>query len=64
MYVVCCAFKQILLSVRYLQISADICRYLVMPADIWSRQRYLSGDLIPADRRNGKGVYRFPFLFC
>jgi hypothetical protein len=24
----------------------------------------LSHDLITADRRNGKGVYRFSFLFC
>jgi hypothetical protein len=52
-----------------LQISA---RYLQISADIWSRQqisghhvsRYLSCDLIPAERRNGKGVFRFLFLFC
>ena len=25
---------------KYLQISADICRYLVTPADIWSCRRY------------------------
>jgi hypothetical protein len=55
---------------RYLQISADICRYLQISADIWSRQQ-ISGhasissrDMIAADRRNGKGVYRFSFLFC
>jgi len=48
----------------YLQISADICRYLVTPADIWSRQQISSRDMIAADRRNGKGVYRFSFLFC
>ena len=46
------------------QISADICRYLVTPADIWSRQQISSRDMIAADRRNGKGVYRFSFLFC
>ncbi len=51
---VCCAFEQI--SARYLQVSADICRYvqischasryLVMSVDI------CHCDLIPADRRN------------
>jgi hypothetical protein len=60
-----CRYLQISADIcRYLQISADICRYLVTPADIWSRQQISSRDMIAADRRNGKGVYRFSFLFC
>ena len=42
---------------RYLQISRHASRYLVM-------SEILSRDLIPADRRNGKRVYCFSFLFC
>jgi hypothetical protein len=74
--IVSCAFEQI--SARYLQISADICIYLHISADICrylqiSRHtsRYLvtsvdicHRDLISADRKNGKGVFCFPFLFC
>jgi hypothetical protein len=52
---------------KYLQISADICRYLQISGHA---SRYLvmseisSRDLITADRRNGKVVYLFSFLFC
>jgi hypothetical protein len=56
---------------RYYYYLTDICKYLQISADISSRQqisghvsRYLSRDLIPAERRNRKGVYCFSFLFC